>query len=610
MSMNLRTRFRDAFGASSLYQTLALAFCILFGLAMIANVQTSGDESWFWYATLFHGGKLLYADMHLALQPLIVLETDAFMVLFGQSWLATKVPAVLHVFLYGFILWRVTRYSNLKDREKAIVLACGFFLCTAFPAYRFDDYHVVADSLIAGSLLVLLELSQKTAQQSFRRVAGLMAALGILSGLTIMTRLPDGAALILGVAISILFLAPLQELLSLLLYLVATALTVLFILHLTGDTLHTYAMCSIFQAVGSKGGTGHVLTYPLALPKDIYRWLRYSWVEALVGYTFGVAAAWTFLLRPSASTNTRNRLIKQLIGVALVLLPLRPIYHLFMTADIIAALATIGVMVLYGTVFLAILRFLRWKFMPAQGTDWDPREILLIIPFGQLLSSAMGSAGQHSGIYAPLGMMILLLTIASPIRIKRETTRSMLLAVLTLTTFSAVVYRIRTPFVWHSYVSRPMFVDRHWYNHPVYGPMIIDSQLLNFIQPICKDIEAGGSEGELLSTPYVYANYFCVIPPWQDYATTFYDTSTQETIFGLMDKLKQSPPKWILYQRQLENMRVHEETFHHGQPLPHRFLDQLIEQKLADGEWQAVYTSDYGNQPKLDNHWILIRTRP
>jgi hypothetical protein len=76
-----------------------------------------------------------------------------------------------------------------------------------------------------------------------------------------------------------------------------------------------------------------------------------------------------------------------------------------------------------------------------------------------------------------------------------------------------------------------------------------------------------------------------------------------------MDELKTSPPKWILYQRQLYTLGLHETIFNRGQPLAHRQLDEFIEQKLADGSWQAVYTSDFGNRPPWDNHWILIRTR-
>jgi hypothetical protein len=154
-----------------------------------------------------------------------------------------------------------------------------------------------------------------------------------------------------------------------------------------------------------------------------------------------------------------------------------------------------------------------------------------------------------------------------------------------------------------------MFVGRTWYHHPNYGPMILDSELLKFIEPVCEQIGDGGSQNELLSLPFSYANYFCSVPPWHDNVQTFFDTSSKETVLELMDELRTSPPKWIFYQRQLHNLSLHETIYNQGQPLAHRYLDQMIEQKLADGSWKTVYTSDYGDRPVWDNHWILIRTR-
>jgi hypothetical protein len=89
---------------------------------------------------------------------------------------------------------------------------------------------------------------------------------------------------------------------------------------------------------------------------------------------------------------------------------------------------------------------------------------------------------------------------------------------------------------------------------------------------------------------------------------TFFDTSSKQTIDGLMDELQHSPPKWILYQRQLNALQAHERAYNQGKPLEQRYLDDLIEQKIAQGTWQVVYTSDYGNNQWWDNHWFLIRT--
>ena len=139
--------------------------------------------------------------------------------------------------------------------------------------------------------------------------------------------------------------------------------------------------------------------------------------------------------------------------------------------------------------------------------------------------------------------------------------------------------------------------------------MIIDRDLLQFIGPVCAAVDADKPRAELLSLPFPFANYFCVVPPWHGYVQTFFDTSSRETIEGLMDELEKSPPKWILYQRQLVNLTAHENIYNHRQPLPHRYLDQMIESKSGDGEWQVVYRSMYEDRPMWDNSWTLMRTR-
>jgi hypothetical protein len=76
-----------------------------------------------------------------------------------------------------------------------------------------------------------------------------------------------------------------------------------------------------------------------------------------------------------------------------------------------------------------------------------------------------------------------------------------------------------------------------------------------------------------------------------------------------MQQLDQAPPQWILYQRQLENLKLHENTYNQGNWLPHHYLDQMIQQKLESGAWDVAYTSDFESGPGWDNEWILIRTR-
>ncbi len=261
----------DSGDGKTLAQGLMFVFCLLFGLAMIADTQAAGDGVWYWYATFLHSGKHLYRDMHLALQPLYVLETAWVLALLGKGWVVSKAPAILHLVAYCVGLLLLVRRSELSDGEKAVVLGCGFFVSISFEAYRFDDYHVLADCFQLYCLVALLRLQKAS---STRGVLFLCAALGVLCGLTLTTRVNDGAALLVAVAIAIACLAPSQRLLAMVLFFLASGATVALIVSLTGDSLRDYAMYSIFHAAGSKGGTGSVLTYPLRLPIHTLRWLK------------------------------------------------------------------------------------------------------------------------------------------------------------------------------------------------------------------------------------------------------------------------------------------------------------------------------------------------
>jgi hypothetical protein len=126
----------------------------------------------------------------------------------------------------------------------------------------------------------------------------------------------------------------------------------------------------------------------------------------------------------------------------------------------------------------------------------------------------------------------------------------------------------------------------------------------------------GDSKPELLSMPFSYPNYFCNTPPWHGYVQTFFDTSTRSTITHLMSELDTAPPQWIVYQRQLDVMSGQEKVLHHGQPLAHRDLDEMMMQKIATGKWQVVDRSNYNfNLAEKKDYqegdgWLIIRTRP
>jgi hypothetical protein len=604
--INVATHLRNAFNQQNRPPAVTFLLCVLFGLALIADTQTAGDGGWFWYATFFLGGQKLYSGMHLALQPLFVLETASFLALFGKGWLISKLPAVLHLLAYCIGLLLLARASNLSGWQKSIVLACAFFASINFVAYRFDDYHVLADCFEVYSLVLLLKLDQ-AAQP--RHCGVIAAALGLLSGLSLMTRLNDGAALFVGVAIAILFLAPSRRLIFLALFAASAALAVLLVVHLTGDSLHDWAANSILQAAGSKGGAGNILAYPLQVSANALRFLANSFATLLIFWFLIAPLALLFLIRPFFLVRTPANLLKLAIGTALILLPIPWIGHNLVDAVPTIVFPAVGTLLAYTLTLILILRFSLHRFAPATHS-WNPREVLLLIPLGQLASGSMSSGGSPIGLNGPLAMLILLLPLASPIRLRRQPARAFVFTLLALLAADCAACKYRSPFLWHSYKVAPLFTARQWYRHPDYGPMIIEREGLAFIQPICDAVQADAAQQGLLSLPYPYPNYFCAVPPWRGYVQTFYDTSSRQTIQTLIAELRTAPPKWIVYQRQPYNLALHEQIFNHGQPLPHRALDQLIEAKIASGEWQTLYTSSYGSNGPFADQWLLLRTRP
>ncbi len=542
--------------------------------------------------------------MHLALQPLFVLETSAFMTLLGKGWLVSKIPAALHLVAFCLGLLLLVRQSSLSDARKAIVLAVSFFVVISFEAYQFADYHVLADCFVLYSIIALLSLGSSS---STRHTLALAATLGALSALTLTTRLNDGAALFIGVFIAIACLAPSKRLLSLLLFFLGTALTLLLIVRHTGDTLHDYAEYSIFNAAGSKGGGNNVFIQPLRLPWNTAQWLIHNQPAWALLYALALALAWSLMIRPIHGPRGRWPLgltVFAIFSFAVLALLVRP----FNDITLLISIAALVVLLSCALGIWVTARFI-YSLLAKHPIEWERREILLLIPLGQLASGSMSSGGTHLGLYGPVGFLIIVMAISSPIELKTERSRDVLFALGIMLILCTATFRFNDPYSWHTYGEKPLFANRIWYRHPDYGPMIIDRDLLHMIQPACQKLQDNGADNELLSIPFSYPNYFCAIPPWHGYVQTFFDTTSAQTIQDLMNDLQSAPPKWIFYQRQLKTLRLHEALYNQSRPLQQRHLDQLIDQKIGDGQWKIVYTSSFGNTQKWDNKWILIQTR-
>ena len=239
--------------------------------------------------------------------------------------------------------------------------------------------------------------------------------------------------------------------------------------------------------------------------------------------------------------------------------------------------------------------------------DWNPRELLLLIPVLQIPGTALSSRGGPSvlEVYPQAAILLLLLPISLSSRMRGALVKTAYLALAGLIAISAGVAKTLHPYYWNHFVDRTMFADRVWYRHPIYGPMYIERDHLKLMQEMCGVIGSDGPPKELLTITNPYPNYFCDVTPWHGYVQTWYDTVNKDVIDTLISELESAPPQWIIYQRALDTMAGHEHIFNGGKPLPHRALDALIMERIASGQWQVSYQETFDGAD-----WMVIRTRP
>ena len=587
--------------SSPLLQGLAILLCSLFGLAIIVNVQMGGEAMWFWYATLWSSGAKLYADLHIPLQPLFVLENAAWMRVFGAKCFAIEMLAVVHLLAFCFCLYLVLRHSEWPNWQKAILLFGAFVICVQDSAYRFDDFHVLADTFIYCSLVLLLMLAKA---RSMRLQMGLAVALGVLSGLTLTTRLNDGAALLVAAGLCVLFLAERKKFLTFCLFVVVALLIALGVVKLTGDTFSTYISNSVIKAAGSKGGTGSVLVAPFRL---FFSSLHRLW--NIGKWSFGSIIAMVVASALVDKYWKRTGKYKFLLPLLLPLAFYGISPHLRQQIRDGRLAEVLSVFTIIVTYLLAPVVIGRWlaRVSGYSKREWDVREILILLPLAEMASTAASTGGKaFDGFYPQMAMSLLLIPVLQPFRKYASWANFSLVAIMGILAITGVIVKVRDPYSWNNYQMNAMFENRQWIHHPVYGPMYIDRDLLQFSEVVCTDIDKGAGKPDLLSLPYPYPNYFCATPPWHGYVQTWFDISTRSTIEHMMRELDTAPPQWIVYQRQLKILKGQEDLYNHGKPLAQRDLDTMIMLKLATGQWTLVDKKDY----LKGDGWYIIRTRP
>lgn len=570
-------------------------FCGLFGIALILNTQLSCDGVWYWYARGYLRGQRLYADLGLRQQPLYILLHALTLKLLGPGWLVSKVLALVGLALYLVPICLLAKQSRCGNLEQGALIAFAFFVGIHFEAYRFDDYHVIVHGLYLASAVLLLHFGNS---QGERPRARLVVLLGLMSGLAAVTRPNDGILLIATAALLVVVLAPARRFALMALMLLFATLTILAVVMLTGDSISDWIRFSMLDAAACKGGVARLMAAPALLPLSAARDLMTK--DGLLNALQLLALFVLALLWVEAKPLDRSM---KFAGRGLLLVLACPLFVLLRSHDTIITASAASILVGYGAML-----WLAWSAVLALFRR-DPASVLgdarfiMLVPIGIWVSNSLGSGGDHVGQF-PFALFVVLLFVLKPVRFfDRQPMRTGFFAVIGFLAISGAVYRYTNPCSWNSYATFPLFEHRLVVNHRLYGPMVVDRSLYALFSSISSEIERGG--GELLSLPFPYANYFCGIPPWNGYVQTFFDTSEEKRIGRLMDQLKINPPTWILYQRQLGVLGLHERVYNSGRPLPHRALHMFLMERIASGQWRVVKrTSD-----RKDNDWILLRTK-
>ena len=578
---------------------LSLVLCVFFGVFLILNIHPIGDGMWFWYAMFVRHGDKLYSGMHLPLQPFFVLLSAWTQDLFGISWLGSKLLALAQLVVFCFSLLAIVRFIQWPDGQKALIFAAAFLLSLCALYARFDDYHVTLQCLELLCILLLLQ-SDKAEARLNPGMTG--CGLGLLCGLALATRLNDGAALFAATAVAMFYFLKRHRGIAILCFAVSAMLIFRGILWFTYDSIHAWYLSTIVAAATIKGGTGHILFAPFTFPLILFHLLIQKSTAANLLAEGLVVGSWTYLLRGDAEHSSRRAPQKKAFAIGALVLGMPFLLWQSRTAHPEEALTTVGILLLFTLSLWLFVKVFR-SLLSTSAARPDARQLLLTIPALQVLSGAMTSGVSILEAFPQVGVLLVLLPICLPSAFRLRFTRTLFVCTAALLILCALSYKSVVPYAWHHFTDRALFVDRVWYRHPIYGLLYIERDQLQFIKSVCADIAKEGTPTDLLSLENPYPNYFCDIPPWHGYIQTWYDTTSAQTIDTLDAQLAAAPPKWIVYQRALDSMHLHEEAFNHGRPLPHRKLDRLIMDRISDGQWKVVQRQWFEGAD-----WIVIRT--
>jgi hypothetical protein len=564
-------------------------------------VSGAGDGTWFLYADEIFSGSAPYSDLHLIQQPLFFFVTAVVEWVSGGKFFFHRIFYFPLGILFIYSIFKISTLCSDNSILRSIIILFLFFSGSLFEAYRFDDYHVLAHSLVMLSFYYsYLYLEDKISFEKFTLIQA------VLFSLTFLTRVNEGLCILLSLVFILTFKRTLWRSLfkSIVIGIFIFAAILIPLLILMHDSPGAWLSQSLLNAAASKGGD-NLYKYPVKLIFNAYSFIVNSNYYELSKFLFFYnlfLLIWIMYL--NRYTNFKIRIIYFAFFFCFFVYSSKVIYTPWLNLNLIP-FSIIIVALTFVATFFSILLSLNGR---GSLLSISPKLILIAYPFFLFVFSSLSSAGHWGSLFFPMSLTVIALIIIlvrAPMRSMTSITFTIFLYFLcSFSAAEAFSLRYHKPYSWQSYYSPRFFNGFKGYqfvSDRKQGSHVMPIELRQLILPVCESV---GENHTLLSLPFSFANYYCGVKPWKGYIQTFFDTTSPQTVGELINNLKNNPPDYIFYQRQLENMTAHEQIFFNDERIPFRDLDDFIMDKVLSGAWSVDYRSS--QYPPSD--WYLINT--
>jgi len=580
---------------------LVIIFCFIYGLLWLALVSGAGDGTWFLYSREIFSGSAPFSVLDLKQQPLFFIITAIVDKMSFGYYLLQKLLYFPLIIFFLFSVFKVSTLCTSNGYLRSIIIFFLFFSSTLFEGYRFDDYHVLAHSFVLFSLYISsLYLDKKLSFDKFTVYQALIFSL------TFLTRINEGLCVLLSFSLIFIYSnKSWRELFKSALTVALIFYTILMsMLYLVCDTQLAWLKTSLLGATSSKGGSS-LIEYPVKLlinTSNFFLNTNDIFLPKFLFLLIIVILIYFYLIK-----RFNNFIINFVFYIVLSYFVIYSLKH-FYTPLLNIDLTPLSFFLAFVLAWVSLFWFFLSKIFIKKIPLFPPYLLLVIYPIFLFMLSSLSSGGRFDSLFFPASFSLLTLII---VFVRLDCKYSFALPVLVLlyslcafAGLEAISLRSHRPYGWHSYYSPRFFNGFKGYeviNDKNHGFFVAPKELQDLIKPVCSKV---GQDKSLLSLPFSYANFYCDIKPWKGYIQTFFDTSSSAFIDGLIINLKRSPPDYIFYQRQLDNMSAHENIFFGDRALPHRELDRLIMDYINSQKWKIVYRSAL----YAPSDWILIQT--